>query len=145
MEKLFMSAGVVVAIILCLIGIIKLPFGNFKTKYPKAYKAIFTVISFVFVVGLCLLDELYILNGKILSIDFVVLLCASFAGVFFGYGGIYEGLGLKQLVKKLVENIKKARNLATSKKVVKYLDKIEDLDKAILFLEEKRNQRNNEV
>ena len=125
MEKLFMSAGVVTAIILCIVGILKLPFKNFKIKHPNWYKALFTILSFVLTVGLSILNELYILNGEILSIDCFILICAVSAGVFGGYSGIYEGLGLKAL---------------------KYLDKIDDIDNALRFLEEKkRNQTNNEV
>ena len=145
MEKLFMSAGIVVTIVLCLVGIIKLPFKNFKEKHPKIYKAIFTLFSFVFVVVLSVLDELYVLSGSILSVEFAILICAVFAGVFFGYGGIYEGLGLKELVKKLVENIKKARDMSTDKKVVKYLYKIDDIDNAIKILENRKYNQNSEV
>ena len=108
MEKLFMSAGVVTAIILCIVGILKLPFKNFKIKHPNWYKALFTILSFVLTVVLSILNELYILNGEILSIDCFILICAVSAGVFGGYSGIYEGLGLKELVKKLVFNIKQA-------------------------------------
>ncbi len=146
MEKLFMSAGVVTAIILCIVGILKLPFKNFKIKHPNWYKALFTILSFVLTVVLSILNELYILNGEILSIDCFILICAVSAGVFGGYSGIYEGLGLKELVKKLVFNIKQARTMTDNEKALKYLDKIDDIDNALRFLEEKkRNQTNNEV
>lgn len=145
MEKLFMSASVVVAIVLCVIGILKLPFSKFKEKHPKWYKAVFTILSFVFAIGLSIVDELFILCGSILSIDFAILVCVVLAGVFSGYSGVYEGLGLKELVKRIVENLKKARELATNKKVVKYLDRIEDVDKAIAYLEERKHTQNSEV
>ena len=145
MEKLFMSAGIVTAIVLCLVGIAKLPFNFFKSKHPKWYKAIFTILSFVLVIGLSVLDELYILCGELISIEFLILLCAVFTGVFCGYGGVYEGLGLKELVKKIVENVKKARELSTHKKAVKYLDKIDNIEMAITFLEEKKRNQNSEV
>ena len=147
MEKLFMSAGVVVAIVLCVIGIIKLPFDKFKRKHPNWFKAIFTLLSIIVSGGLCVLDELYILNGKLLSIDFVILVCVVFAGVFGGYSGVYEGLGLKELMKKLTENVKKARELAENKKAQKYLDKYiktgEDIEKGIAFLQNQKNKKNN--
>lgn len=145
MEKLFMSAGIVVAIVLCLIGIIKLPFNSFKNKHPKGYKALFTLLSFVFAIGLSILDEIYILCGELLSIDFAILISVVIAGVFSGYSGIYEGLGLKELVKKILENLKKVRELSSNKKAVKYLNKIEDVDMAIAFLEEKKHNQNSEV
>lgn len=145
MEKLFMSAGVVVAIVLCIVGIIKLPFNKFKNKHPNWFKAVFTLVSIIVAGGLCVLDELYILNGKLLSVDFAILVCVVMAGVFGGYSGVYEGLGLKELMKKLTDNVKKARDMASDKKVVKYLNKIEDIDKAIALLEERRNNQNSEV
>lgn len=146
MEKLFMSAGVVTAIILCIVGIIKLPFKNLKVSHPNWYKAIFTIISFVFAVCFSVIDELYILNGEVLSTDFLILICAVVSGTFGGYSGIYEGLGLKELVKKLVDNVKKARDMSENAKAKEYLDKIDDIDNAIKFLEEKkRNQTSNEV
>lgn len=145
MEKLFMSAGCVVAIVLCLIGILKTPFKKFKEKHPNGYKAVFTCLTFVLAVGLSILDELYILHGKLLSVDFVILLCAIIAGVFGGYNGIYEGVGIKTLVKKIVEKIKKLLAMSKHDKAVKYLQKIEDIDEAINILVERKNNENHEV
>lgn len=145
MEKLFMSAGVVTAIVLCVIGIIKLPFGKFKDKHPVWYKAIFTTLTILIAIALSVLDEIYILCGEIWSIDFAILLCAVIAGVFGSYNGIYEGLGLKELAKKLTENIKKAKEMSKDKKVVDFLNKIEDIDKAISLLEERKHLNDSEV
>lgn len=144
MEKLFMSAGVVTAIVLCLIGIIKLPFDKFKQNHSNGYKALFTGLSFILAIGLSVLDELYVLCGDIISVDFAILVCVVLTGVFGSYNGIYEGLGLKELVNKLVDNIKKARDMAQSKKAVEYLNKIDDIDNAIKILEERKNN-NTEV
>ena len=135
MEMMFMSAGVVVAIVLCLVGIIKLPFGKFKEKHPQGFKTVFTVLTFILAIGLCVVDEMYILCGELLSIDFGILVCVVLAGVFSGYNGVYEGLGLKELVKKIVESLQKARDIAQNKKVVEYLNKIDDIDMAISILE----------
>lgn len=140
MEKLFMSAGVVTAIVLCIIGIIKLPFDNFKKNHAKGYKALFTCLTFVVAVGLSILNELYILCGAVFSTDFIVLVCVVLSGVFGSYNGIYEGLGLKELMKKLVENIKQARSLAESKKAVEYLNKIDDIDNAIKILKDRKKE-----
>ena len=145
MEKLFMSAGIVTAIVLCVIGIVKLPFNRFKEKHPQWFKAVFTILSIVLAGGLCVVNQLYILCDGLLTVNFAILVSAVFAGVFGGYGGVYEGLGLKELVKKIVDNIKKARDIAQNEKVVKYLNKIEDIDKAIAILEERKNNTNSEV
>lgn len=145
MEKLFMSASVVVAIVLCVIGIVKMPFKKFKEKHPKWYKAIFTLFSIVLAIALCVIDEKYILHQRILSVNFAILVCAVLAGVFGGYSGVYEGLGLKELKNKLFYNIKKMKDMSNDKKVIKYLDKIEDIDKAIAYLEDRRFNKSNEV
>ena len=141
MENLFMSAGVVTAIVLCLVGILKLPFKSFKKSHSIWYKALFTTLSLAFAIGLSVINELYILCGELLSVDFAVLVSVVIAGVFCGYGGVYEGLGLKELVKKLVENVKKARDMSKNKKTVEYLNKIDDIDidNAIKILEERKN------
>lgn len=145
MEKLFMSAGIVTAIVLCIVGILKLPFNGFKKTHSKLYKAVFTSISFILSVGLSILNERFILCGEIISVDCVILISVVIAGVFCGYGGVYEGLGLKDLVKKLIENTKQARDMAKDKKVVDFLNNIDNIDEAIKILEERKNKVNTEV
>ena len=108
MEKIFMSAGVIAAIVLCLVGIIKSPFGKFKKNSPKLYKAIFTILSIALSVAVTIVEEIYISFGKVLSLNFAVKLTFVIAGVFCGYGGIYEGLGVKDLIKNLIKNIGEA-------------------------------------
>lgn len=149
MEKTFVSAAVVSTIVLCVVGIVKLPFSKFKETHANAYKIIFTCVSFILAVVLSIIDELFILCGELLTFDFAVLVCVVLSSVFFGYNGVYEGLGLKELVKKLVGKIKEARDLAQNKKFVEYLKKIDDIDNAIRTLEEikileerKRNDKN---
>ena len=145
MRNLFMSAGVVTSIILCIIGIVKLPFKNFKSTHKRGYKAIFTGLSFILSLGLSILNQLYILDGQLISVEFATLLSVVFAGVFWGYGGVYEGLGLKELVKKIIENIKVARNLSQNKKAVEYLNKLDNIEEAIKILEERRDNQNNDI
>jgi multisubunit Na+/H+ antiporter MnhG subunit len=137
MEKLFMSAGVVATIVLCTIGIIKLPFKKLKENHKNIYKTLFSMLSYVLAIALAVLDELFILNGKLLSVEFAILLVTIIAGVAGGYN-LYEGTQLKTLVKKIVEKIKEAKSLSKDKKVVKFLDKIEDIDKAISLLEQRK-------
>lgn len=142
MELIFMSASIVIAIVLCLVGIIKLPFAKFKEKYAKTYTALFTILTLALSIVFCIIDELYIVCGSLASVDFAILVCVVLAGVFGGYNGVYEGLGVKELVKKLVNNIKVARNLAKDKKAVEYLNKIDDIDNAIKILEERKKDNN---
>lgn len=116
-----------------------MPFNDFKNTHPKIYKAIFTIFTFILSVALSILDELFILCGQLVSLDFAILIVAVISGVFGCYNGIYEGLGLKELVNKLVDNIKKARDTTTDKKVYDFLNNIEDIDKAIRILEERKS------
>lgn len=144
MEIMLMSASAITAIVLSVIGVIKLPFKKFKESHGNWYKGVFTLLSIAISIGLCVIDELFVLKGELMSMDFVVLICVVIAGVFCGYGGIYEGLGLKELVKKIIENIKVVRATAKDKKVVEYLNKVEDVERAIAILEERRNGNNTE-
>lgn len=136
MEATFMTAGILTAIILCFVGLIKLPFNGFKTKHPKGYKATFTAISIVLSVGACILNQVFIVKGSIASVDFAVLLTSTFAGVF-GLYNAYEGLGAKELVKKLSEAIKNIKKTAPDNKFLKALDKI-DINKAIEYVNAKK-------
>lgn len=145
MENLFMSAGCVVAIVLCFVGIIKTPFKSFKEKHPNWYKAVFTSITFVLALGLAVIDELYILSGNLWSTEFAILFCTVIAGVFGGYNGIYEGIGVKNLVKTIVEKSKQALAISKHEKAVKYLNKIEDIDEAITILTERKKQPQDEI
>lgn len=105
--RIFMSAGIMVTIILAVVGLLKLPFKKFKEKHPKGYKAVFTIITLVLCAGLCVVDQLFIEKGELLSFDFATLLSATVAGVFGTYNGIYEGLSIKELFRKLSDNLKK--------------------------------------
>lgn len=124
MEAIFMSAGIITAIVLSVIGIIKLPFNKFKTKHPKWYRAVFTLLSIVLTLGACVVNQLFILQVKLFNIDFVILLVTAYAGVFGLYHS-YEGLGLKTLVNNLVTNIKKFANQTPDNKIAKGVAKLE--------------------
>ena len=117
--RIFMSASIMVTIILAVIGLLKLPFKKFKEKHPKGYKAVFTISTIVLSVGLCVIDQLFIEQGEIVSLDFATLLSATIAGVFGTYNGIYEGLSVKELFKKLAENLKKWSAVAKQKNAQK--------------------------
>lgn len=118
MEKVFMCASIITAIILCFIGIIKLPFKTFKEKHPKWYRAVFCLLSLVLAVVAPIISELYILNGQLASLEFAVLTLTTVAGVFGLYTS-YEGLGLKQLVKIIIEKITQLFNSYSDSKLAK--------------------------
>lgn len=118
MEKVFMCASIIAAIILCFVGIVKLPFKTFKEKHPKWYRAVFCLLSLALAVVAPIISELYILNGQLASLEFAVLTLTTVAGVFGLYTS-YEGLGLKQLVKIIVEKITQLFNSYSDSKLAK--------------------------
>lgn len=132
MGELFIMAGIITAIILCFVGIVKLPFVKFKTNKPKLYKATFTVLSIVLSVGACLLTQFYIFKDTNIT-NYIVLQISVIAGVFGLYSS-YEGLGLKALVNTLIAKLKEYFSKAPENKFTKYVDKI-GLDKAIVIME----------
>ena len=134
MGELFMRAGILTTIILCFVGIIKLPFAKFKTKKPKLYKATFTVLSIFLCVYCCVITQFLIFEDKNLT-TLAVLIAFTFAGVF-GLYNTYEGICLKNLVKILLAKIQELFNKAPDTKYTKIIDKI-GIDKALKLLEEK--------
>lgn len=138
MEKLFIWAGILVGIVLCLTGIIKLPFKSFKEKHPNFYKAVFTMVSCIISVVLCILCELYLLSAEIISFEFTILVCAVLAGVFSGYSGIYEGLGLKELVKNIISHIRRASAVSKDKRIKNILTAAEGIEKIVDIIEEEK-------
>lgn len=145
MEKMFMSASIVVAIVLCVVGIVKLPFKSLKARHPQVFKTICTILSILLSIGLSILDQIYIIEGCLFSFEFATLLITVLAGVFVTYNGVYEGFGIKELKNIIKENISKAKELAKDKKVIDFLNKVTDIDKAIALLEERKNKENSEV
>lgn len=134
MEKEIMCASILTAIILCIVGIIKVlpPCLSFKEKHPKWYKGIFYTLSLLFAIGLPFVAELWILEGSILSINFFVLIITTIAGVFSLYS-TYEGTPLKELVKKLVSKVSELFNKYSESKLSKIvktngIDKLLEID-----------------
>lgn len=123
MKEVFMCASIITAIILCFVGIIKLPFKTFKEKHPKWYRAVFCIMSLVLSVAGPIVSQLYILNGTLASMEFVVLLLTTIAGVFGLYTS-YEGLGLKQLVKTIVSKVAELFDKFDDAKLKKIVGKV---------------------
>lgn len=117
-----MDAGILAAIILCLVGIAKLPFKTFKSKHPLAYRITFCALSLILIVGASIVCELFIIGGTLWSMDYAILVLTTTAGVFGLYGS-YEGLGLKELSKKLVEKTSTLFNRHSDNKLEKLINK----------------------
>ena len=135
MEQAITMASVLTAIILCLVGIIKIFFPKFKAAHPAGYKATFTGVSLALSVGACIIAQLFIVGHALNTTEFAVLLLSTLAGVCGLYSS-YEGLGLKDLAKTLVGKIKVLASQAPESKFAKYVDKI-GLDKALEIVNNK--------
>lgn len=122
-REIFMNASVLASIILALVGILKTPFKTLKAKHPKTYRALFFLLSLVLVVGGSIIAELYIIEGKLLSIEFAVLIISTGFVVFGGYAG-YENLGIKTLVHKIASGLKNLCSRYSDSKVVKMIGKV---------------------
>lgn len=146
MKEAIMCASIMAAIILCFVGIVKLPFKTFKEKYPKWYKAVFCVVSLLLAIGLPFIAEVYILNGSIQSAEFLVLIFTTIAGVFGLYTS-YEGLGLKQLVKIIIEKITQLFNNYNDSKLAKIVGNvgIEKLNEINEKLQAKKNNTEQKI
>lgn len=141
MEKEIMCASILTAIILCIVGIIKiLPFClSFKEKHPKWYKGIFYGISLILAVILPIISELYILKGTLASMNFFVLAITTVAGVF-GLYGTYEGTSLKELINKLIAKVGELFKTFGNKKLARTVAKV-GLDKlTIIDAQNKENE-----
>ena len=125
MGKEIMCASIITAIILCIVGIIKVlpPCLSFKEKHPKWYKGIFYGMSLILAVVFPILSELYILNGTPASKNFFILIITTVAGVF-GLYSTYEGTPLKELVKKLVSKVSELLNTYSDSKLAKVVGKV---------------------
>lgn len=139
MEAILVSAGIMTTIILSLVGLIKLPFNSFKEKHPKAYKATFTLLSIALTFGACLINQAFVLNSKVLfDTTFIITLLSTYAGVFGLYLS-YEGLGAKELVKRLLAAIKNLKSKAPESKLSKYIDKV-GIDAALNIINAKQSE-----
>lgn len=122
MEKLLMTSGVLTSIILCLVGIVKLPITKFKEK--KWYKPLLTIFTLILIFAVCSICQAFILCGSLLSWSFLVLCALTVSEVMVSYNGIYEGCNLKTLIHNLVEKLKELKKLSPEEKVVNKIEKL---------------------
>lgn len=123
MESVIMNASIIATIVLCFVGIIKLPFKSFKTKHPKTYKTVFYLVSLILSIMLPILCSLYLMHLSLKSIEFYVLICTTVAGVF-GLYSTYEGTNLKVLVKTICSKIKELCSKYSDSALVKTIEKV---------------------
>ena len=130
MKEAFTCAGILTAIILCIVGIAKLPFKKFKAKYPKLYKVVFYGLSLVLSVVCPIVTQVCILGAALKSVEFAILIGFTFVGVFFGYTS-YEGTQLKVLAKTLAEKLKELFANYNVKKYTKLAEKVNEVNQKL--------------
>lgn len=122
MKEIIMDAGIISSIVLSLIGILKLPFGKFKSNHPKLYRFTFYMLS-ILIAGTCaVLAQLYVVCGPLWSEEFLMLILSTIAFVFGGYS-TYENIALKNLFKKIIESLKSYGKRHSDNHVVKKVEK----------------------
>ena len=131
--ELIMYSSIISAIVLCVIGIIKLPLKPFKGK--PFYKPGLTLLTIFVTLGLCVLCELYIIHESVFSVGMLYLLLITFGEVMLTYNGVYEGFGLKQILQDLFKNIGKLLIKSPESKLTKSAEKY-GLDEAIVYLQD---------
>lgn len=129
--ELIMYSSILSAIILCLVGLIKLPFKPFKGK--NFYKAGLTLLTIVITLGMCVICELFIIGESIWSIGMIYLTLITFGEVMLTYNGVYEGFGVKQICQELFTNIGRLIFKTPESKLAKSAEKY-GLEKAIEHL-----------
>lgn len=129
--ELIMNASILAGIVLCIVGIIKLPLTRFKGQ--KFYKAGLTLLTIAIVIISCVLCELFIFNGSIWSAEMLMLTLITFGEVMLSYNGVYEGLGLKTIAKDLAVKVQELLAKKPESKLAKSAEKY-GLDEAVKFL-----------
>lgn len=118
-----MDASILAAIVLCIVGFLKLFFKKFKEKHPKGYTATFCGVSLLLIIGITIFCEFIFLSGNLWSVEFATLLISTMGFTYTLYHS-YEGLGGKELGKKLIAKI---TELFSKNKTVKAKKLIEEL------------------
>lgn len=131
--ELIVNASLLAGIVLCLVGLIKLPLTKFKGQ--KFYKAGLTLLTIAVVIVACVLCELFIFNGSVWSVEMLMLTLITFGEVMLSYNGIYEGLGVKQIAKNLFEKVCALIAKTPENKLTKIANKY-GIDEAIKHLTE---------
>lgn len=120
MKEIIMNASIIAAIIVVGIGLIKSPLIKYKEK--AWYKPLLTIITIVLTLGLCVLDQLYILKDGLLTWNFVILIAITFGEIYSTYHLVYEGI-IKNPLHNLIDKIKAAKadpNTNTAKAIEKF-------------------------
>ena len=120
---IIMDASILAAIVLCIVGLIKLPFKKFKLNHPKGYTATFCGVSLILLVGVSIFCELIFLSGNLFSMEFVLLLFSTMGFTFTLYH-TYEGLGVKDLMKNLCTKLVELFSKNKTKKAEKLIEEL---------------------
>ena len=87
-------------------------------------------------IGACIICELYVIKGTIFSVNMLCLTFMTLGGTMVTYNGIYEGLGLKDLCKRLFAHLKQFFAKTPESKLTKTAEKM-GIVEAIDFLNKK--------
>lgn len=129
--ELIMYSTILASIILCFVGLVKLPLKQYKGK--AFYKAGLTLLTIFCTIGACFICEAFIIGESVWSIGCLYLLLLTFGEVMLSYNGIYEGFGLKAICQDLFTSLGKLLFKSPESKLASSAEKY-GLDKAIEHL-----------
>ena len=136
--ELVMYASLLTAVVLCLVGLIKLPLIRFKGR--PFYKTGLTLLTIVLTLGACVLCQLYVIEEELISVGMLYLVLMTFGEVALSYNYIYEGCHIKTLFKNLFINLGNVLAKRPESKLVKSAEKY-GLNEAIKHLSELAEKR----
>lgn len=117
MGKIMMSSGILASIVLCLVGLLKLPIVKYKKK--SWYSAVLTIFTLLLIFAVCSVSQVFILEARLTEWSFLILLAMTISEVMVSYNGVYEGLKVKTLVHNLFNHLNELKNIAPEAKAVK--------------------------
>lgn len=154
----FLNASIVALIIVAALQLFKivinrLGFSKVKEKHKTFYKTFYTLLTYIFTAAGIFINAFYISGLSFIWTDQIFLtefiLNASFTllNVFFLYNGLYEGVGIKSLVKLIINKLSKL-NKDNDNSLTDVLDKInanEELKELINLLPDNDKELNKAI
>ena len=116
------NSSAIAAIILVIVGIIKLPLIRLKAR--KFYRPLLTAVTLFVYSASVVVAQVYVFSGTLQTFEFYALAGTTLLGVLTSYNVVYEGTRLKDLVhllfNKLALLVKSTPSSKVSKLVKKY-------------------------
>ena len=154
----FLNASLVALIIVAAIQLLKIimnkiGFSKVKEKHKTFYKTFYTLLTYIvtgfgiFINTFYLLDLSFIWTDPIFLTEFILNASFTLLNVFFLYNGLYEGVGIKALVKLIIKKLSKLNkdNENTLATVLEKINTNDDLREIIDLLPNDEKELNKAI